>query len=174
MEYNNPYDSQEFSEQILQERLNLGYETPSYKPSPPISIEQRVKERLDQEQLIKDQVKIELEARLAQPKPIKKVPDRNTGIDVEDDKEGFSSKSCKSCKMNPLLPGLFDDNRVLLMLIFILVIFCVMQYFTQQQMSDDMQHMMQMIQMMHVNPSQSLNTITSIPNPAVIHPASVS
>lgn len=145
MSMDNPFDfynTLSYDEQVLSDKLGMAFNDPSPVPGPALNMEMRVRDRMRESNMIRDQVRREMR-RLSNEQGNKT---RETFVlkQEKDDPsvENMCSGSkcgCASCKRKrlhfmpeeePIL-----DHKTTVVLLFILFVFCIIQYMNIQQLN---------------------------------------
>jgi len=119
------YDSLSYDSQIINDHLTLA-----------MPLEQRINNKLKEESdQIKEQVRKELELQRSKERiPVRETFVGGCGCD------GFSSKNQSSSSFN-----IFDNNKILMILVFVLAVFCIIQYINQQQAVNEMKDLLKVL-----------------------------
>ncbi len=89
----NPYDGLSYDEKILNDKMGFAFSRPGYNPSPPLSVEQRIRDKL-LEQQIRDQIRKELD--VAPKKAVyDSEPVNHHSTKSGDNIEGMSGNLCR-------------------------------------------------------------------------------
>lgn len=131
MDYDYPYSNLSYDDQALNDILSLSYKDPNFKPSPGISMEDRIKTKLFEKNIIKEQVKKEIE-RLQNEKP--PVTDAFQPRKLKCNCANCNTQIKTQPKVKPKT-SLFDNDTLLLLFLIIIVILCYVQYSNQQYMT---------------------------------------
>lgn len=146
-----PFDSLAHDEQIVAEKLGL-YE---YSSKPQDDINSNVQIALMRAELDKSRERgIRLEEQLKKLKPREHFTSGGCGCGGT---EGMESSKCtcqrkaKKCNDDDLsgLDSLLDNRKVLLMLLFIMFVFCIMQYFSHQSEMKEMRSVLRSVLVQH-------------------------
>lgn len=139
MSFGDLYDELSYGDKLVQEKLDMSYNDPY--PSPALSLNEKIKRKLAEKAAIKREVRQEIE-RSRSKEPLVATPPDHTDC------------KCPAC-MGESQP-LFDD-KTLMVLVFILAAFCLVQYINQQNMAQQMNKMMGVMcsMMMSKQPSVS-------------------
>ena len=136
MEYaGTPFDSLSFDEKVLGDKLNMPFMENHWKPEPRASLERRVRDKMRESELVKQQVKREMQKIAAE-----KAAHAPVSNEVLINTPNPQHSSIEGMQQGPGIGGLEDmfDKRTLTILVFILAAFCIVQYLNQQQMANQL------------------------------------
>lgn len=128
-------DNLSYDSKLIEERLALAFDNPYPPPKPAATLEAKMHQTLLEQALIREQVKKELEATIFKPPPVQET------FRIEN-KEGCAT--CQKKKKEGFEGGveLFDDftisKQFLIVLVFIMFLICVIQYFNNLRTFEDM------------------------------------
>lgn len=154
MEFDNPFDTLSYDDKLISEKLGFAYSDSVYKPTPTISMNKRINQKLIEQTIIREQVRDEMNKRKETPSLTKETPSLT--------KENFIgspyNQACSCRKSNELYEHdePLINNKVLLMMVFVLVIFCIIQYINQQQMATNLNDLMSAMCNIMNKPTQSV------------------
>ena len=156
MSYDNPFESLSYDEKVLSEKLEM-----YHRPETGKTMEQKIKEKMVEQYSIREQVKQEIQK---QYKNRRLDGMANNTDDWEKTPtvhkiEKYTNKDDDDIFKNPF------SEKMLLVIVFVLSLFCVVQYYTNQQltaqMSELMKCMIQSKQPMGNNPTLASTIIAS-------------
>lgn len=158
MEYDEPNSSMCYDDRILNDKLGMAFSDPTYKPSPAISLEQKIKESMIESSIIQEAVRRELNLQLRkdllQAKSIEK--DNILSGFENSPISGFENSTKKPDPRQPaqqqiqsqVQPEFYEelfDKTTLIFIMIILVIVCYLQWSHIQEISGGMHHMQQQV-----------------------------
>jgi hypothetical protein len=147
MEFDNPFDTLSYDEKIITDKIGMSYSDTSHKYSPPISMIQRIKNKLKEEEMVKEEIiKEELRREMAlEKKRLLSKREPFTSYSEPIKHINCDGNSCMQQSNNSLIEEPVFNNKILIILIFVLAVFCIVQYVSQRQMADNMDKLMSAI-----------------------------
>jgi hypothetical protein len=161
-----PFNSLSYDEEILKDKLGLSYDGEMHKRALEKSMEQRIKDKLAEHEMTERKMRKNTQNNMHDRVPVREHFVASMGGCGCD---GFKAtkrpvvEGCATCGGMKNKPSyaegyctsngggnnnadddipVFNNNKILWILIFVLAIFCMVQHMNQQQLSNDMQMLM--------------------------------
>jgi len=178
MEYDNPFNTLTFDEKLLNEKMGYAFSDPDLRPKAHVNMNERVRRKMMEEDILREEIRREIQiermkrpagrenfvAGLEQVRTDTQFHPKPSRIEVRND--NYGSDSIEGCTGGGDGGGMSDDeplvnNKILLILVFVLAAFCVVQYINQQALAASVNDMVSaMCQMSQGQP-------VPVPQPAV-------
>ena len=147
--YDNPFDTLSYDEKLLSDKLGMGYSHMDYRPEPALSMSNRVRQQMREKEIMRAEIRREMQREMDKAPPVREtfvggLSQARTDTAAKDHGyphgseiiEGMAS-GC-SCGQGSAHDQPLVDNKVLIILVFVLAAFCVVQWLNQQAMATQM------------------------------------
>lgn len=153
--FDNPFDTLSYDEKLISERVGMSYSDPVYRPEPALSVNSRVRLKMKETAMIRDEIRREISRERALQ--ARALPTRETFIgslsqarsDTAAKDHGYphgsepiEGMSCKKCTTGgsdiDIDKPLLFDNKVLTILLFVVSAFYVVLWMDMQTMRGNM------------------------------------
>lgn len=146
-QFDNPFDTLSFDEKLISDQVGMSYSNDYSRPS--MSVNNRVRLQMREKAMIRNEIRREISRERAKPPPPQPVREtfvgglRQARSDTSAKDHGYphGSELIEGMGYNDKETSQFD-NKVLMVLVFILAAFCVVQWLNQQSMNSHMNDMM--------------------------------
>jgi predicted DNA-binding protein (UPF0251 family) len=158
--YDNPFDVLSYDEKILSDKLGMSYSDSTFKPEPPLSVNNRVMLKMRENDMIRREIRREIqrEREREREQPMREtfvggLSQARTDVAAKDHGyphgseiiEGMSSCGKQSCSCKQVAKRNEEpvfENKTLMFIVIILAAFCVVQWLNQQVMTTQMNDIM--------------------------------